>query len=67
MTEPETPPAAFTCVTCKGAPLIVYKTMRPAANMVVRYRRCDRCGYRCSGLERPLRELPPRPPKPAKN
>lgn len=63
VTDSETPPSTFTCATCKGAPLVIYKTRRPTASTIIRYRRCDRCGYRCSGLERPLRALPPRPPR----
>ena len=60
MTDPApdqpTPPApsvkGFTCPDCRGVRLFVYRTRRPAAGRIVRYRQCSACGFRLVTEER---------------
>lgn len=52
------PARGIVCRACRGVPLKVYRTRRPAAGLVVRYRVCPACGYRCATEERPARDLP---------
>ena len=41
----------FTCPDCPREKLRVYKTRRPLAGRVVRYRKCVACGYRITTVE----------------
>lgn len=51
----------FTCPHCPGARLFVYKSRRPCAGRVVRYRKCPSCPFRTTTEERAGRVLPPVP------
>lgn len=48
----------FACPTCRGVRLFVYRTRRPMAGRVVRYRKCSWCGYRTTTEERLGHSLP---------
>lgn len=48
----------MTCPDCTGVRLFVYKTTRPRAGCIRRYRSCAACGYRETGEERRGRVLP---------
>jgi len=42
----------FTCPNCRGVRLFVYRTRRPCAGKVVRYRQCSTCTYRTTTEEK---------------
>jgi hypothetical protein len=44
------------CPLCGGSRLRVTTTRKPAANVVVRYLRCEQCPGRCVTEERPAKE-----------
>lgn len=52
----------FTCPFCPGVALRVYKSRRPCAGVVIRYRRCPDCAYRKTTRETSGKDLPPAPP-----
>lgn len=60
MSESTQPPKGFACANCRGVRLFVYRTRRPCAGLVVRYRECSACGARVVTEERirPAGEVP---------
>ncbi|AMV23770.1 hypothetical protein VT84_05115 [Gemmata sp. SH-PL17] len=55
--KPEPRPRGLSCARCRGS-LQVYRTTKPTADLVVRYRRCKTCGTRTVSEERMIRTLP---------
>lgn len=45
-------PKGFSCPSCAGVRLCVYRTRRPCPGLVVRYRECSACGLRVVTEER---------------
>jgi hypothetical protein len=52
----------FTCPHCRGVRLFVYRTRRPCAGKIVRYRQCSVCGFRTTTEEKLGHALPGRDP-----
>lgn len=54
-TPPSLPSTAWPCPRCRSERLYVERTVGPCVGLIVRYRACERCGYKLITEEKPQR------------